>query len=44
MISNLRIQDWEKMPGIKVVATCNIDQAKLDAWVSPPGSGTRSDI
>jgi predicted dehydrogenase len=31
-ISNLHIQVWQKMPGIKVVAACDIDQAKLDVW------------
>ena len=31
-ISNQHIQVWQKMPGIKVVAACDIDQAKLEAW------------
>ena len=31
-ISNLHVQVWQKMPGIKVVAACDIDKAKLDAW------------
>jgi len=32
VISNLHIQVWQKMPGIKVVAACDMDKAKLDAW------------
>ena len=32
VISNLHTRVWQKMPGVKVVAGCDIDQQKLDEW------------
>ena len=32
VISNLHARVWQKMPGIKVVAGCDIDKQKLDDW------------
>ncbi len=32
VISTLHVGVWQKMPGVKVVAGCDIDQAKLNAW------------
>jgi len=31
-ISNLHVQVWQKMPGVTVVAGCDIDKDKLEAW------------
>lgn len=31
-ISNLHVQVWQKIPGVSVVAACDIDNDKLDAW------------
>lgn len=32
VISNLHVQVWQKMPGVKVIAGCDIDKDKLEAW------------
>jgi predicted dehydrogenase len=31
-ISNLHMQVWKQIPGVTVVAGCDIDQPKLEAW------------
>jgi predicted dehydrogenase len=31
-ISNLHIKVWKQVPGVTVVAACDIDKQKLDAW------------